>query len=114
MFFFFPRRRGHTRFKCDWSSDVCSSDLRGSDHGDDRLHVKFTAERPVGCKGSENRRRIGKPAGLYHDTAEMRDDAALAVRDQAAQRYRKIGTDIAAEAAVAEDRNTVARPAQQR
>src|SRR5260370_23634878 len=27
MFFFFSRRRRHTRFKCDWSSDVCSSDL---------------------------------------------------------------------------------------
>src|SRR5260370_13078698 len=27
MMFFFSRRRRHTRFKCDWSSDVCSSDL---------------------------------------------------------------------------------------
>src|SRR5260370_13607428 len=27
VFFFFSRRRRHTRFKCDWSSDVCSSDL---------------------------------------------------------------------------------------
>src|SRR5260370_7824396 len=27
LFFFFSRRRRHTRFKCDWSSDVCSSDL---------------------------------------------------------------------------------------
>src|SRR5260370_2126089 len=26
--FFFSSRRRHTRFKCDWSSDVCSSDLR--------------------------------------------------------------------------------------
>src|SRR5260370_11246398 len=26
-FFFFASRRRHTRFKCDWSSDVCSSDL---------------------------------------------------------------------------------------
>src|SRR3989475_10945807 len=26
-FFFFTRRRRHTRFDCDWSSDVCSSDL---------------------------------------------------------------------------------------
>src|SRR5207237_6233689 len=25
--FFFSSRRRHTRFKCDWSSDVCSSDL---------------------------------------------------------------------------------------
>src|SRR5260370_7662374 len=27
--FFFSSRRRHTRFKCDWSSDVCSSDLSG-------------------------------------------------------------------------------------
>src|SRR5205085_569713 len=25
-FFFFSSRRRHTRFDCDWSSDVCSSD----------------------------------------------------------------------------------------
>src|SRR5256886_6933414 len=30
-FFFFSSRRRHTRFDCDWSSDVCCSDL-----GDDR------------------------------------------------------------------------------
>src|SRR2546430_7406546 len=34
--FFFSSRRRHTRFDCDWSSDVCSSDLilenvRGAD-----------------------------------------------------------------------------------
>src|SRR5882762_9480820 len=29
LFFFFSSRRRHTRFKCDWSSDVCSSDLVG-------------------------------------------------------------------------------------
>src|SRR2546430_6599079 len=28
-FFFFSSRRRHTRFDCDWSSDVCSSDLHG-------------------------------------------------------------------------------------
>src|SRR3989475_5619748 len=27
MIFFFSSRRRHTRFDCDWSSDVCSSDL---------------------------------------------------------------------------------------
>src|SRR2546430_5943660 len=27
MCFFFSSRRRHTRFDCDWSSDVCSSDL---------------------------------------------------------------------------------------
>src|SRR5256886_959688 len=29
--FFFSSRRRHTRFDCDWSSDVCSSDLHDID-----------------------------------------------------------------------------------
>src|SRR2546427_12112615 len=32
FFFFFSSRRRHTRFDCDWSSDVCSSDLFGSSY----------------------------------------------------------------------------------
>src|SRR5712691_13033287 len=31
MIFFFSSRRRHTRWNCDWSSDVCSSDLRFTD-----------------------------------------------------------------------------------
>src|SRR5205085_8544847 len=31
QWFFFSSRRRHTRFDCDWSSDVCSSDLRLED-----------------------------------------------------------------------------------
>src|SRR2546430_9104350 len=33
VLFFFSSRRRHTRFDCDWSSDVCSSDLA-------RVHLK--------------------------------------------------------------------------
>src|SRR5579862_4905713 len=32
VFFFFSSRRRHTRWNCDWSSDVCSSDLSESFH----------------------------------------------------------------------------------
>src|SRR2546430_17198231 len=39
LFFFFSSRRRHTRFDCDWSSDVCSSDLRGRPRGDGQLAV---------------------------------------------------------------------------
>src|SRR2546427_4205240 len=35
-FFFFSSRRRHTRFDCDWSSDVCSSDL--TDYQDGRYN----------------------------------------------------------------------------
>src|SRR3712207_7754559 len=43
VFFFFSSRRRHTRYWRDWSSDVCSSDLKaehGSDYFDDlhRVH----------------------------------------------------------------------------
>src|SRR3989475_3804282 len=43
MFFFFSSRRRHTRFDCDWSSDVCSSDLGFDEHV--KLHV-------TGCPNS--------------------------------------------------------------
>src|SRR2546430_7296124 len=33
--FFFSSRRRHTRFDCDWSSDVCSSDLSTPEHDKD-------------------------------------------------------------------------------
>src|SRR5882672_11785227 len=41
FFFFFSSRRRHTRSLCDWSSDVCSSDLRhgGRVPGEDPLTV---------------------------------------------------------------------------
>src|SRR2546430_4060225 len=38
LFFFFSSRRRHTRFDCDWSSDVCSSDLFQVGTGDADLH----------------------------------------------------------------------------
>src|SRR5256886_13541639 len=34
-FFFFSSRRRHTRFDCDWSSDVCSSDLNRAEISND-------------------------------------------------------------------------------
>src|SRR5438034_1931450 len=45
LFFFFSSRRRHTRSLCDWSSDVCSSDLvRGEDA------VADVAQRPAGIE----------------------------------------------------------------
>src|SRR5205085_4074596 len=41
FFFFFSSRRRHTRFDCDWSSDVCSSDLRSSAAVSSLLQVLF-------------------------------------------------------------------------
>src|SRR5947207_11437331 len=49
FFFFFSSRRRHTRSLCDWSSDVCSSDLNLL-HGLTRNYVECyaTTFRPAG------------------------------------------------------------------
>src|SRR5256886_13567646 len=39
--FFFSSRRRHTRFDCDWSSDVCSSDLV-LDKNKERMELALT------------------------------------------------------------------------
>src|SRR3989475_352551 len=45
-FFFFSSRRRHTRFDCDWSSDVCSSDLVVSRAGRRVPHARLRRRRP--------------------------------------------------------------------
>src|SRR2546430_8786025 len=44
--FFFSSRRRHTRFDCDWSSDVCSSDLFGSQCMVVAIDARAVAETP--------------------------------------------------------------------
>src|SRR2546430_10999132 len=46
--FFFSSRRRHTRFDCDWSSDVCSSDLPH------RLLHRRVLDAEVGDAGEED------------------------------------------------------------
>src|SRR6266571_2217910 len=54
LFFFFSRRRRHTRLTCDWSSDVCSSDLGFATavhqhHGADRAQRIGARGDPLGA-----------------------------------------------------------------
>src|SRR5688572_32226349 len=46
VLFFFSSRRRHTRFDCDWSSDVCSSDLAASARASSRLERPRHARHP--------------------------------------------------------------------
>src|SRR2546427_9762608 len=64
LFFFFSSRRRHTRFDCDWSSDVCSSDLPAF------LIVRLSVERAVGLcpKGVYGLALGGAFAGLAPGT----------------------------------------------
>src|SRR6267378_6208362 len=56
FFFFFSSRRRHTRSLRDWSSDVCSSDLRRRQRARDQ-GVGEGAARVHGSAASQHRRR---------------------------------------------------------
>src|SRR5688572_31062142 len=70
-FFFFSSRRRHTRFDCDWSSDVCSSDL-GSGGG--------------GVAGADTveTRGVGGP-----ESSSPQEDAAATTRRRVAAESRR-------------------------
>src|SRR6267142_4879919 len=59
IFFFFSSRRRHTRLTCDWSSDVCSSDLSAPVLGPE-------ARRVFGTEGSCNPNSASDQAGLLY------------------------------------------------
>src|SRR5437588_6337471 len=48
FFFFFSSRRRHTRSLCDWSSDVCSSDLDVVDADHAEIEVAEVIGTPAG------------------------------------------------------------------
>src|SRR5205085_8922192 len=60
--FFFSSRRRHTRFDCDWSSDVCSSDLKPT-----RLYQRDRCAgdlpRPSACSSRNSQSRRMSPVG---------------------------------------------------
>src|SRR2546430_3961214 len=81
IFFFFSSRRRHTRFDCDWSSDVCSSDLvmpegkffpgRPGIGGGDRRRICLGANHPLlrlltlaHSPSRSEERRVGKSVDL--------------------------------------------------
>src|SRR2546430_642353 len=79
VFFFFSSRRRHTRFDCDWSSDVCSSDLEDA--------ALFDLAEPIPGPSTDALGRAAQRAGvvviaplferrapgLYHNSAAVID-----------------------------------------
>src|SRR5438034_6015898 len=64
VLFFFSSRRRHTRSLCDWSSDVCSSDLKQLQYGGAvTIEREISGPRQIedvrAAKRSEER-RVGK------------------------------------------------------
>src|SRR6266480_1661589 len=72
--FFFSSRRRHTRLTCDWSSDVCSSDLRST------LIVAYVREGKHAADGAamlDRARERVLAAELKIETAAIEGDADI-------------------------------------
>src|SRR4029077_21298085 len=67
----------HTRFKCDWSSDVCSSDLVSS--AQTKTHTRPAEETPAAGDGSarysirSEERRVGKEGKSRWSPYQLKD-----------------------------------------
>src|SRR5260221_9643250 len=58
VFFFFSSRRRHTRSLCDWSSDVCSSDLLFSCGETDHIGVGNLLEDNPAIRAAGKRKEL--------------------------------------------------------
>src|SRR5690242_21951784 len=82
-FFFFSSRRRHTILTCDWSSDVCSSDLfeivRREQHGlaalGERAH-----RRPEVVPARSEERRVGKECRSRRSPDPSKNNRELTTR----------------------------------
>src|SRR3712207_8058011 len=87
--FFFSSRRRHTRYWRDWSSDVCSSDLRleaglADLRGEDRARARRAdARRPALALAPARDVELGRLAGLDAADAQV---AALADAERVVER----------------------------
>src|SRR5438034_549768 len=99
FFFFFSSRRRHTRSLCDWSSDVCSSDLdlvaRGprSRPGRDRSLIGGGAAVQSCRRGSELSSDGCGAARIVRRTARIGNPFAVGIRPRGSRRSAGGGSD---------------------
>src|SRR5690242_14124207 len=109
FFFFFSSRRRHTRLTCDWSSDVCSSDLVEQDAWRDD-HCKETPEpeqHRVARRASERSEATATTAKHRKLPCDHDDDESGKLEIA----HRRVGLRLAAKPAVHVRAVVVARKA---
>src|SRR6266478_3266116 len=74
FFFFFSSRRRHTRFDCDWSSDVCSSDLS--------MREDLEIEQPYVVPGLPDRCRDALQAERFEPQVDLRIHESAGMDEQ--------------------------------
>src|SRR5260221_9376463 len=107
VFFFFSSRRRHTRSLCDWSSDVCSSDLPASLRAivaDTRRRVSAAGDEAARRPKLTTREQVVRPLAPY-DEPRIR---ALASRAGDVAKRKEIFGDALPESAQSPTKRTLA------
>src|SRR5215208_1049183 len=113
LFFFFSSRRRHTRWPRDWSSDVCSSDLRGrrslvppppqADRSRDVLGLDALGSREIGDGPRYPQHAVISPAAQPElGVAALERAARLAAELRRAAELGQVHVGVAAPGAEAE------------
>src|SRR6266481_4923207 len=90
MFFFFSSRRRHTRWNCDWSSDVCSSDLDVITFSDPLISEELTEERK-----DELTRAIDEIGKYYKKALQIRQKLLAVPRGTKPKLHRHMRWEVA-------------------
>src|SRR5207248_7761449 len=94
MFFFFSSRRRHTRSYGDWSSDVCSSDLRELQKTAQRLQVLDVFGQILAFWRFEHLRDFAETPVAHDETKRVEPDLPFAnVRSE----ERRVGKECRSE-----------------
>src|SRR5207237_6978839 len=96
--FFFSSRRRHTRFKCDWSSDVCSSDLliAGLLEHHDRSKFEVFGISFGPDDRSDTRQRLVRGFDRFMDVRSQDDAQAARLIHELRSEERRVGKECSA------------------
>src|SRR5436190_1956791 len=83
LMFFFSSRRRHTRSLCDWSSDVCSSDLEHPG----QMRLECRSRTAISCDSRERREQH------FRRPAEKADRFWSAPRKRTRSEERRVGKE---------------------
>src|SRR5256886_5894274 len=94
LIFFFSSRRRHTRFDCDWSSDVCSSDLACDRKRSAGARLGPLHGLPIPIKDSVNTKDLPTTAGTPALRNFQPSEDAPVVRDRKSTRLNSSHSQI--------------------